>query len=40
MLMISTTTTSLGMLGFDLKKLLDIIWDENNYNFVSKKKTG
>ena len=24
--------------GFDLKKLLDIIWDENNYNFVSKKK--
>lgn len=24
--------------GFDLKKLLDIIWDENNYNFVSNKK--
>tara|TARA_B100000945_G_scaffold321297_1_gene335082 strand:+ start:1020 stop:4067 length:3048 start_codon:yes stop_codon:yes gene_type:complete len=24
--------------GFDLKKLLDIIWDENNYSFVSKKK--
>ena len=24
--------------GFDLKKLLDIIWDENNYRFVSKKK--
>mgnify|MGYP003310083970 CR=1 FL=1 len=22
----------------ELKKLLDIIWDENNYNFVSKKK--
>ena len=24
--------------GFDLKKLLGIIWDENNYNFVSNKK--
>ena len=24
--------------GFDLKKLLEIIWDENNYNFVSNKK--
>ena len=24
--------------GFDIKKLLDIIWDENNYSFVSDKK--
>ena len=35
--MINTMNTILGC-SFDLKNLLQLIWDENNYSFVSKKK--